>query len=210
MIGFLFLRDRSGVVVKDCFRWRARQTLAWSGIAVCAISFGPALCGRPGLLADPDSSVSLLWFPSPSPEVIGYAVYYGAASGAYDFRVDAGTNRTVTVTNLAAGQTYFFAVTAYDVQGDESSPSNEVSFFVASSQSNNAPNLQIMVPSAGTLTMNWGAVSGRTYQAQYKTDLNQVNWSNLGNGITVTNDTGSVSDAIGPDPERFYRVIMLP
>src|SRR4051812_34848239 len=72
-----------------------------------------------------DQSVSLGWKPSPD-DVAGYYVCYGTATGVYDSRFDVGTNTTAVVTNLANG-TYFFAVIAYDEQGREAEPSNEVS-----------------------------------------------------------------------------------
>jgi len=77
-----------------------------------------------------DQSVALLWDPSPSPDVVGYAVYYGTASGVYTTRLDAGTNTVATINGLTEGLTYFFVVTSYDEYGNESDPSNEVSFNV--------------------------------------------------------------------------------
>ena len=60
------------------------------------------------------------------------------------------------------------------------------------------------------INLNWSAVPGRTYQAQYKTNLNQANWANLGSTITASNSTAAVSDVLGQAPQRFYRVALLP
>ena len=54
----------------------------------------------------------------------------GTASGTYDFpgspfRVDKVTRYTVT--NLQSKTTYFFAISAYDIAGNESPLSNEAS-----------------------------------------------------------------------------------
>jgi hypothetical protein len=57
-----------------------------------------------------------------------------------------------------------------------------------------------------TLAVSWNAVSGKTYQVQYKTNLNQAGWSNLAT-VTTSNWTGSASVPVGTDPQRFYRVI---
>jgi len=65
-----------------------------------------------------DQSVALLWDPSPSPDVVGYAVYYGTASGVYTTRLDAGTNTVATINGLTEGLTYFFVVTSYDEYGN--------------------------------------------------------------------------------------------
>ncbi len=74
------------------------------------------------------SSVTLAWDLSPSPEVTGYRVYYGAASGNYSNSVVVGNVTTNTIRGLAGGVTFFFAVTAYSASGLESDLSNEVTF----------------------------------------------------------------------------------
>ena len=48
----------------------------------------------------------------------------------YNVFVDAGTNTTYIFTNLIPGKTYYFVATAYDTNGIESLPSNEVSYTV--------------------------------------------------------------------------------
>jgi fibronectin type 3 domain-containing protein len=60
-------------------------------------------------------------------DLAGYNVYYGTASENYSQSIDAGNTTTYTVANLADGLTYYFAVTAYDISGNESEYSNEVS-----------------------------------------------------------------------------------
>ena len=71
--------------------------------------------------------VTLAWDASVS-MVDGYWLYYGLASGTYTARIDVGPVTTYTLTGLTSGQTYYFAVTAYDrTDGRESGPSNEVS-----------------------------------------------------------------------------------
>jgi len=54
----------------------------------------------------------------------------------------------------------------------------------------------------------WSAVVSAVYQLQSRTNLVQDNWSNLGNAITATNTIMSASDSIGPDPQRFYRLLV--
>ena len=75
----------------------------------------------------PPSTVILTWNPSPSPGVTNYNMYYGSSTGYYTNVVPAGTNLTVTVSNLVRGATYFFAATAVDANNLESIYSNEVS-----------------------------------------------------------------------------------
>lgn len=73
------------------------------------------------------STVSVAWNPSTDPTVAGYRVYSGTSSGVYTQETDAGNATSATLTGFNAGQTYFFAVTAYNSSGLESAPSNEIS-----------------------------------------------------------------------------------
>jgi hypothetical protein len=59
-------------------------------------------------------------------DLSGYNVYYGTSSGSYDHVEHVGDSTTYTVYNLKEGQTYYFALTAYDFSGNESEYSNEV------------------------------------------------------------------------------------
>ena len=53
-------------------------------------------------------------------------VYYGTFSDDYDESVDVGNWTSVTIEGLEEDVTYFFAVTAYSVSGEQSEYSNEV------------------------------------------------------------------------------------
>ena len=70
--------------------------------------------------------VSFAWDPSPDARTIGYNLCYGLASGVYTSNVAVGTNLNALVTGLTPGLMYYFAVMAYDAQGDVSRCSNEV------------------------------------------------------------------------------------
>ena len=72
------------------------------------------------------ADVSLAWDPSTSTDVVGYRVHYGSSSGSYGNFHTVGNQTTYTVSNLSNG-TYYFAVTAFDTEGNESTYSNEVS-----------------------------------------------------------------------------------
>jgi hypothetical protein len=72
------------------------------------------------------------------------------------------------------------------------------------------PVFQAVTKSGSRLTLTWGALAGRAYQVQFKTNLNENVWNNLGSVFTATNATVTATDTIGPDPHRFYRVMQLP
>ena len=70
--------------------------------------------------------VTLAWDP-PTGEYEGFILSYGSSNGSYSHNQDIGSKTTHTVTNLDAGQTYFFAVKSYwDAHKEESPYSNQV------------------------------------------------------------------------------------
>lgn len=71
------------------------------------------------------------------------------------------------------------------------------------------PVIQPITRNGRTINITWNAMLGKQYQVQYTTNLSPANWQNLGDPITATNVTATASDIIGPDPNRFYRVVLL-
>src|ERR1700722_7435587 len=69
-------------------------------------------------------SVSLAWNPDTDASLVGYNVNYGTSSGSYTQTLNAGST---TVSSLAAGQTYYFVVTARNASSQNSLASNQVS-----------------------------------------------------------------------------------
>ena len=71
-----------------------------------------------------------------------------------------------------------------------------------------APVFQSVTATGGMVTFTWSAVVSVGYQLQYSTNLVQGTWSNLVSAVTATNAVMSAADAIGPDPQRFYRLLV--
>jgi hypothetical protein len=71
-------------------------------------------------------SVTLEWDASSEADVVGYKLHYGTSSRNYDTIMDVGNYTSVTIGNLDGNQNYFFAVTAYDADGNESVYSDEL------------------------------------------------------------------------------------
>lgn len=70
--------------------------------------------------------ITLAWDRSPEPDVVGYRVSYGTASGVYTVTKDAGNNTTLVIDGLTRGRTYYFVVRAVTDTGLLSGPSAEV------------------------------------------------------------------------------------
>jgi len=72
------------------------------------------------------AELSLEWDANTEPDLAGYNIYYGIASGDYSHSIDVGNTTEYTVVNLDAGGTYYLAATAYDQDGNESDYSEEL------------------------------------------------------------------------------------
>ena len=90
-------------------------------LVIFIIAFG--LISRIALAAQ----IGIRWDPNTEPDLAGYRVYYGTASGSYGSPIDVGNVTSYTLTGLSAGQLYFIAVTAHDTSNNQSGYSNEVS-----------------------------------------------------------------------------------
>jgi hypothetical protein len=71
-------------------------------------------------------NVTLAWNPNAEADLAGYKIHYGTSSRLYTKHIDVGNVTNYIITNLAAG-TYYFAATAYNTSGIESTYSSEVS-----------------------------------------------------------------------------------
>lgn len=166
--------------------------------------------------AEATQSVTLAWDPSPDTSVIGYNLHYGTASRVYDWTVDAGAATTVTVTGLLEGQTYFFAVTAYNQQRIESEPSVEVSYTVPVGSPNPGPDpvsnggLRIVRDNGPDAVprLQLQVLPSHQYLVQASEDLRS--WKTI--HVDVSSSTNWVT-WVDPEaaflPKRFYR-LMLP
>jgi hypothetical protein len=71
------------------------------------------------------------------------------------------------------------------------------------------PLILTVTRAGGDIALSWNAISGRAYQVQFKTNLNQLGWGILTN-VTATGATVTVPAATGPEAQRFYRVMVMP
>ncbi len=83
------------------------------------------------LNAPSSSSATLTWKPNSETDLAGYKVYRSTVSGKYDqanvIAMLRGNVTSYQATGLQSRTTYFFVVTAFDIAGNESGYSNEVS-----------------------------------------------------------------------------------
>ena len=97
-----------------------RRSTLWAGIA--------SLLVGSLTLAQAAQNVALAWNTDTDPSVTGYNLDYGTSSGSPTQIQNMGNATTATVSGLTAGQTYYFVVKAYNAAGQQSMPSDQVSF----------------------------------------------------------------------------------
>ncbi len=84
-------------------------------------------------------TATLSWDVNRDPDLAGYKIYYGTSPrtndcppGNYSDKIDVGKTANLEkpsykIENLADGKTYYFSITSYDVYGNESCFSAEIS-----------------------------------------------------------------------------------
>ena len=178
-----------------------RQYLKRTGIParilVAAITLVLLHCAASRVAA---ASVTLAWDPNSDPNVSGYKVYYGPDSGTYPFVINAGNKTTQLVANLQHGTTYYFAVTAYNVQGLESDFSGEIPYTVP------LPLQGISALGDGSFRVRFEGLPGRTYRIEYTESLTAPIWTTLAIRTAGVNGSFEIIDRpLADSPARFYR-----
>ena len=77
-------------------------------------------------------SVTLRWNKNNEHDLAGYTLYYGYESNRYVANVNVGMENRYTLENLQSDTDYYFAVTAFDTNGNESEFSNEIKVHTSS------------------------------------------------------------------------------
>ena len=136
-----------------------------------------------------------------------YHVFGNNGTTPYNGTVNSGANTALNnhlVTNgtvfISAAQLYLDLTTASDhlpVVADYTVPITVPT-----------PVLQAAIGPSNKVMFTWNTVASAVYQLQYRTNLLQTNWINLGNTITATNTVMSASDSVKPDRLRFYRLLV--
>lgn len=81
----------------------------------------------------------LRWDAPADPDRSGFNVYYGKTSGQYSRRRTVGNFGSARIDSLNNGETYFFAVTAYNALNQESDYSDEAGIIINEPLSSTAP-----------------------------------------------------------------------
>lgn len=149
------------------------------------------------------ASVSLAWDPSAGSTVMGYHLYVGPSSSNYTNMLDTGAATSGTVPGLVVGNTYTFAVTAYDITGLESPFSAPVSYTIPASTPNGA-RIQLKMGASKKMTLSGTAPAGYAYNVLASKDLKT--WTTLTNVTASTSGTISYTESVRTNKTWFYRL----
>jgi hypothetical protein len=149
---------------------------------------------------------TLEWDPNPEPYIAGYNVYTGEMSRNYTRVIDVGMQTSLPLTNLNAGVTYFFAVTAYDAERLESPFSDEVLYTPAVDGAS-----AVVLPctfsySREAQTVRFSGYAGQQCRIVASFDL--LEWDEVSVVTLPDSGFGEYQDTAANIPTmRFYRVI---
>jgi len=76
------------------------------------------------------NKIVINWSENSESDLAGYKVYYGTSSRTYTEELNAGKSTSYTTPDLVPGVKYFFAITAYDTNNNESNYSTEYSITI--------------------------------------------------------------------------------
>jgi hypothetical protein len=145
-------------------------------------------------------SLTLAWDASPNAEIVGYHLYYGAASGNYTDSIVISNVTSVAISGLSVGVTYYFAITAIGTDGQESGFSGEISYL----QAFPGAQMQIQAMDSGQFLLTVAGMTGHTYDIEATEDFSA--WTVIGTVTLDASGTTNFTDADAPNfPQRFYR-----
>ncbi|MGB7769766.1 MAG: fibronectin type III domain-containing protein [Verrucomicrobiia bacterium] len=166
----------------------------WGMVLLAAV----LLCNN----AQGDQNVSLAWNPPQGSTVAGYFLYCGPEAGLYTNRINIGNNTTTSVSGLREGQTYHFAVTAYNSAGIESTPSSDISYITPGA-------LMLLGPTNfNSMSMKFPVAPNHWYEVQASADMQS--WTTIGQTAVATSNVWSqfTDPQAGQFPTRFYRLVL--
>jgi hypothetical protein len=131
-------------------------------------------------------------------------IYFGTSSGVYGTPIDVGTQTTYTVTGLAIGP-YYFAVTAYNTAGTESTFSNEATKIIVDT----APPVMTALSASGITsteaTITWTTSEAATSQVEYGTAPAYGATTDTQTTLVTTHEV--TLSQLSPETTYHYRVM---
>jgi hypothetical protein len=147
-------------------------------------------------------NVSLAWNSLNNSSIAGYFLYCGSEEGIYTNRINIGNSTTASVSGLQEGQTYHFAVSAYNSAGTEGSLSTDVSYIAPGA-------IALLSPAnSSSMSMEFPVAPNHWYEVQASVDMQT--WTTIGQTAVATSNawTQFTDLQAGQFSTRFYRLVL--
>jgi Tol biopolymer transport system component len=145
------------------------------------------------------------------PDIFLYDLLNGTTTllSANRFGTGPGDNRSLNPVFSGDGHTLVFESWASDlIIGDYNNSSDVFAFDLRNGGGTGDLELTIVTPvSDAGCWLSWLAVPGKTYQVQFKSDLNGAVWQPLNGQVSVMGDRAYMQDTSSSRAQRFYRVV---
>jgi hypothetical protein len=168
---------------------------------------GDIINGLPSLPGLPiQFNTRLQWDPSPSPSVVGYAVYYRVLGLPVTSRLDVGNTLTASIPLLLGAASSVYVV-AYNQAGVESEGSNLIEYAPPPLMSLNLAKLE-----DGSVRIQFRTTPTSPCRIEWTETLNPPDWQQLGEDAVMSDANGNIviddPDAAIVD-QRYYRAVKL-
>ncbi|MCX8092342.1 MAG: hypothetical protein N3I86_15640, partial [Verrucomicrobiae bacterium] len=70
------------------------------------------------------------------------------------------------------------------------------------------PRFVSVLPAGNDLVLSWQTFPGKTYRVQFKNDLNEPQWTTLGDW-PASGWTLAITNALDASPQRFFRLVQV-
>jgi hypothetical protein len=169
-----------------------------SAVAILTVGVPPAITSQPISLTVTNGSPAALSVAATGLSTLGYQWQQNATNLNDGGNISGSSSANLNI--LAAGATNAgnYDVIVTNIYGSVSSSVvtlNVVFLF------------QSAVQNGSTVDFSFLTTPGLYYQVQYTTDLTSGTWTDLGPAILATSNVTTTSDNLGPDSQRFYRIV---
>jgi hypothetical protein len=176
---------------------------ATSGIAALTVVLAPTITNQPQSLTVTNGSPALFTVVAGGTAPLAYQWLKGGTNLTDGGNVSGSSTYALALSTTTAGDAGDYTVVITNAYGSATSSVATLTVVVPVL----APSFQSVTLGNGSVNFVWSATPGGTYQLQYSLDLTPGSWTSIGPPVTASGTTLSASDTVGPDPQRFYRVV---
>lgn len=148
-------------------------------------------------------AVTIAWNANPEADLAGYRLFWGETNTAATVR-DVGRTNQAQVTNLVAGRTYYFRLTAYNTAGLESNPSTNLYYTQPQPVPAAPSNLAGIIDSSTQIRLQWSDNS--TNEAGFRLLRKAGASGSYTTNVLAGNTTSYTDTGLTGGVQYFYKI----